>query len=223
MMTIAGLVAGLAAPATAAADILTFEAQAQVGAAGGQGIAGDRKDEAFSAGAAGLDYGGRVGVEFLYLDGWIEHNQFRNGDGLTGTWTQFMAGIDFDADLGAKSRGIDATADKKAANENPDAEVAYSPYFSELGLAVGFGVGTGQQVEPPLDNSQVTDKGFLVQASLGLGYRITRSLSLGLTVPVQLGFMFKSGAGAVANDYGNQYETLNAAALLNLRFDLKLK
>jgi hypothetical protein len=175
-------------------------------------LSGDAKDDSFHEGAAGGVYGAMVGIEFLFIDGWIEHNQFRDGDGLAGTWTQFMAGVDLKVNVGEPQGG---TVEKGKRTGD-----TYSSTYIEMGFGLGFGVGTGQQVMPPLDNAQVTDKGFLGQAHLGLGYRLNRVLSIGVRVPVQIGYMFKNG---VANDSGNQYVSAQAAALLGLRFDFQLK
>lgn len=204
-------VLGLASTA-ARADILSLNATIQGGGAGGSGISGDASDAAFHEGAAGGAYGAMVGVEFLFLDGWIEHTQYRDGEGLSGTWTQFMAGVDLKVNVG-ESRGGKVEDGKRTGD-------TYASTYIEMGIGTGFGVGTGQQVMPPLDNAQVTDKGFLVQASFGLGYRLNRVISIGVRVPVQAGYMFKNG---IANDSGNQYVSAQAAALLGLRFDLQLK
>ncbi|HUH00934.1 MAG TPA: hypothetical protein VML75_03000 [Kofleriaceae bacterium] len=201
----------------ARADVLSLNATVQGGGAGGSGISGDAQDAAFHEGTApgghiGPAYGVMLGVEFLFIDGWVEHTQYRDGEGLTGTWTQFMAGVDIKVNVG-EERGGRVEEGKRTGD-------AYHSAYVEMGLGTGFGVGTGQQVMPPLDNAQVTDKGFLVQASFGLGYRLNRVISLGVRVPVQAGYMFKNG---VANDEGNQYISAQAAVLLGLRFDLQLK
>lgn len=187
----------------ASAGILELRAQLQAGGAGGTGVSGAQMDNAFHAGTSGAAYGAIVGAEIVFLDAWIEHNQFQGADGLLGTWTQFMAGVDLNVDLGDKDGG--------------------GGYFAELGVGVGFGVGTGQQVDPPLDNSEVTDKGFLVQGHVAVGYRLSKMLSVGVMVPLQGGYMFKSGPGLVANDEGTQYVSMQAAALVNLRVDVPLK
>ncbi len=207
----AALVFLLATP-VARADILSLDAGVFGGGAGGAGLAGDQKDNAFHDGAAGGAYGARVGVEFLLIDGWIEHTQYRNSDGLAGTWTQFMIGIDATLPMG-QQKGTHPGKDGKPTG-------GYSGAFLELGLATGFGVGTGQQVEPPLDYAQVTDRGFLVQGQAYLAYRLNRVLSLGVRVPVQYGYMFKKG---VANDTSTHYQSVQGAALLDLQFKFKLK
>jgi hypothetical protein len=215
---LAALVALLAWHEQASAEVLQFRAQIQGGGAGGQGVTGDLADDAFHAGATGASYGALVGVEVLFIDGWIEHNQFVDSQQFAGTWTQFMVGLDTQIDIGAKDRG--GSYDDSGELTGDD---RYSALFADVGMGVGFGVGTGQQVDPPLDNSEVTDKGFLAQIHLGLGYRVSRPLSVGVTLPVQAGYMFKSGPGAVANDRGTQYASVQAAVLFNLRLDVTVK
>lgn len=193
--------------AEAHAEILQFRAQAQAGGAGGQGIGGDRADDAFHAGAAGVSYGALVGVEFMLIDAWIEHNQYQNSGGLAGTWTQFMAGLDTQFDISEKSRG--------------DKDSRYAPTFVEMGMAIGFGVGTGQQVDPPLDNSEISDKGILAQIQLGLGYRLNKTMSVGVSVPIQGSYIIKNEGAA--NDQGLHYQSVQGAALLNFRVDLTIK
>jgi hypothetical protein len=198
----------LAAPTAASADLLSMRAQVQSGGSTGLMARGEQRDHAFHDATAGFTYGALVGVEVLFVDAWVEHNQFIDGDGFLGTWTQFMAGLDLEFGLGDK-KGVEL-----------DGSGGYSSGYGEFGLAIGFGVGTLQQVEPPLDNRQIDDKGFVAQATFGAGYRLSRLLSLGLAVPVQAGYLFKSGA---ANDVSNQYSSVHAAALLNLRMKIKLK
>jgi hypothetical protein len=70
---------------------------------------------------------------------------------------------------------------------------------------------------PPLDNAQVSDKGFIGQTSLDIGYRLSKFVSVGLHIPLQFGYLFKSADADVANDLGNHYGTFQAAGLLTLR------
>jgi hypothetical protein len=280
------LAVALLAPAVAAADVLSLYAAVQGGGAGGQGVDGEAKDEAFHPGVQGLAYGALVGAEVLFIDGWVEHTQHRRDGALAGTWTQFMLGLDTQIDIGepktapspsqeaeqaaAEQAAAEQAAQEQAAAEQAAAEqaaaeqqageqaaqgeqavqppqpapppkpaaspkpaaqpvaqrtvvVGPAPGYFDIGFAVGFGVGTGQQVMPPLDNSEVTDKGFLGQAHFGLGYRLSNALSLGVRVPVQAAYLFKSGDGAAANDRGNQYVSVNAALLLELRLNLSVR
>jgi hypothetical protein len=196
--------------ASAEAGVLELTGQVHSGGLLGVGFFGDRKDDAFHTGASGFGYGALIGLELLFIDGWIEHNQYHDGDRVHGTWTQFLIGADVQFDLGD---GVGP----------PGQEGSVPPKgFGEIGLAVGFGVGTGRQVDPPLDNAEVTDKGFVGQVHLDVGYKLTRVLSVGLHIPVGAGYFVKSGAGATANDLGTHYGSLQAAALLTLRTTLGL-
>ena len=207
-----------AAPATSAADILSLRLQAQGGTASGKGLSGDLADEAFHAGASGITYGAIVGVEVLFIDVWVEHNQYQDSQGLAGTWTQFMTGLDIQFDISQKTRGGKLDDEGRIIGGDP-----YAPVFAEIGGGLGFGVGTGQQIDLPLDNSEVSDKGFLLQGHAGLNYRLTPRLSLGAMVPVQIAYMFKNGADDAANDPSSQYRSLAYAFLVDLRYTWKLR
>lgn len=203
------LVAVALAAGSAHADLLSLRLEAHGGGAGGAGVAGDQQDNAFQKKARGGGYGGLVGVEVLFVDVWVQHHQYTDGK-LLGTWTQFMTGMDVDVDL-----GVPAAAPGKP-HGRPRG------YF-EAGLGLGFGVGTGQQVMPPLDNSEITDKGFLLEAKFGAGWNLGPLFSLGFVVPVSGGYFFKSGPGVVANDQGTHYQAVEAAFLVNFRAKLKIK
>ena len=196
----------------AAADVVSLHFDVHGGGAAGKGIGGDQKDAAFHDGATGGTYGAEVGVEILFIDAWIAHDQFIGTDGSLRTWTEFMTGLDLDLAL-----GDGPLLDEKTGKRGP------ATTYLDLGLGLGFGVGTGQQVDPPLDYAQVTDKGFLFRVHAGIGRRINRVMSIGLVLPVEAGYLFKSGADAVANDLGTHYQSVQAALLLNLRLQFALK
>jgi hypothetical protein len=165
----------------------------------GSGLTGDQKDSAFFKESTGAGYGGVAGGRFLILDVNIKHMQYRH-DSLS-TWTQFNGGLALDVNLGS-------AADKKA---NKGAYV-------ELGAWVGFGVGTGAQIDPPLDASEVTDKGFMLEGQIGGGMHLSKIFDLGVVVPISWGYFFKSGA---ANDASNQYQSIQIDALLVLRANIR--
>jgi len=208
----------LSTPAAAHADILSLHAAIQGGGAGGKGIAGAEKDNAFHEQAQGVFYGANVGLEFLFMDVWVEHYQhYDTSDGLAGTWTQFMFGLDSTMELSAKTEG--GTIDPKTGKRKG----GYAPTVLDLGMAIGFGLATGQQVMPPLDNAQVTDKGFLAEASAGIRYRLNKVFSIGVRVPVQYGYLFKSGPGAAANDLGTHYQQIWVAVMLHTQIEFELR
>ena len=82
-----------------------------------------------------------------------------------------------------------------------------------------IGVGTGQQVMPPLDNAQISDKGFLIQGVLGFGTHLSKNFDLGVSLPVSWGYFFKQGA---ANDLSNHYQGVQGEALAVLRIQFGL-
>jgi hypothetical protein len=198
------VVLGIAAPASA--DVLKLFVEADGGGVYGKGTGGEPviKDAAFFAKAPHLDYGVLVGAELLFLDAWIQHHQLTDGSRIA-TWTQFGAGVHGLIDLG------DAKQQK-----------AHEGGFFEFGVGGWFGLGTGQQVMPPLDNAQISDKAFLVEARLGIGTHLSNVFDFGLTVPVSWGYFFKNGDGAVANDTSTHYQGVQGEALLYLRANIRL-
>lgn len=189
-------------PATASAEVFKLYGEVQGGGLFGKGIAGDHKDASAFQGSRGA-YGALVGGQFLIFDGNIQHRQYINGDGLT-TWTQFTGGLNFGVDTGTEQ-------DKKA----------HKGGYMSMGIGVGFGVGTGAQVDPPLDNSEVTDKGFLLVVKPGFGKHLNKVFDIGVSVPVSYGYLFKSGNGATANMTESQYQTVQIEALLVLRANIR--
>ena len=198
------LLAVLVAPATASADILKLFAEAQGGGVVGQGVGGDAKDAAFFANAKHPLYGVEVGVELLVFDAMIQHQQFTNGSDLS-TWTQFGVGIHQGVDLG------DAQA--KQQHKGP---------FIDLGVGGWFGLGTGQQVMPPLDNAQITDKAFLLEGRIGIGTHLSKLVDLGVAVPVSWGYFVKNGSGASVNDTSSHYQGVQGELLAFLRLNIGL-
>jgi len=212
------VIAGLTAIAPPAdAGLLELDAQIHAGGQAGKGWRGARQDEAFHDHSSGAGYGALVGVEFLFIDVWIEHNQFVNdardsGSGIHGTWTQFMTGMDVQFDIGDKAGQPPAQGEK---------DKRHYKTYAALGVGVGFGVGTGQQVDPPLDNAQITDKGAVGQAHLDFGYRLNEVMSIGIHIPVQVNWLVRNDT--TANDNGNWYGEYNVAGFVTLRANFAIK
>lgn len=196
------VVAALAAPASA--DVFSLFAEAHGGGMYGWGLSGDQKDAAFFKQSPHAAYGALIGAQFLFFDALIQHHQYTDGSRIT-TWTQFGLGLHNTLDLGSEQ-------ERKAGQGS----------YLELGATLWFGLGTGQQVMPPLDNAQLTDKGFLLEGRLGVGKHLNGNFDLGVIIPVSYGFFFKSGNGIGANDTSNQYRGIEAEALLALRVKVGL-
>jgi len=194
----------LAVATPASADVFKLFAEVGGGGAYGTGTSGDLKDAAFFAKAPRLDYGALIGAELLFLDAWIQHHQLTDGSRIA-TWTQFGAGVHFQIGLG----------DDKQTK-------AHEGGFVELGMGAWFGLGTGQQVSPPLDNAQISDKAFLLEGRIGIGKHLSSVFDFGAAVPVSWGYFFKNGNGASANDSSTHYQGIQGEGLLYLRANLRL-
>src|SRR5215467_5356038 len=92
--------------------------------------------------------------------------------------------------------------------------------YLDFGAGLWFGVGTGRQVMPPLDNAQITDKAFLLEGRLGYGWHLNSSWDFGVVVPVSYGYFFKN-TGA-ANDVGTHYQGVQGEILAALRLTIGL-
>ncbi len=197
----------LAAAPSAHADILVLYGNVYGGGMAGKGTGGDQKDEDFFQNAPNGAYGLSVTGRFLFFAAEISHHQYSffggEEENSLRTWTQFAAGLDFDIQLGSEQ-------EKKQ----------HKGKYINLGTMAGFGLGTGQQVEPPLDNGEVTDKGFVIGGRFGVGTHLSKLFDFGLQVPVYYGYYFKNGVAA--NDVNNHYQGVHASALLYLRLNIKI-
>jgi len=206
----------VAAPAVARADVFSLRVEGHAGAGGGATVSGAVKDTergGFYDSARGGMWGFLVGAEVMFVDAWVEHHEYFGGDRtINGTWTQFMAGLDLDLESG-RERG-------PSPENGVPGELGPPSRYLELGIGAGFGVGTGQQPELPLDNSEVSDKGFVVEGRFSAGFIVGRVIGLGVTVPVSAGYFFKSG---FANNMDNQYWSAQGAVLLVVRGKIKVK
>lgn len=198
------------APARADADVFKLFGEIHGGGMYGKGLAGEQKDNAFFAEAPPGTYGLLVGGRFVIGQATIQHHQYAIGGGGLSTWTQFAAGIAIESDLGHKPPRPDGSKPPKKGG------------YVEFAASVAFGLGTGRQVEPPLSNDEITDKGFLIEGRFGFGTHLNKVFDLGVAVPVSWGYFFKSGDMAVANDEGNQYRAVQGQVLLYLRANVKL-
>lgn len=197
----------LLAATPASADIAVITGNIHGGGMFGKGTGGDQQDEAFFANAPNGAYGATVTGRFLFFAAEITHRQYSfvggEDENSLRTWTQFSAGVDFEIGLGS-------TQEKKQRKGA----------FLQASAMAGFGLGTGQQVEPPLDNSQITDKGFMLGGKVALGTHLSKHFDMGIMVPAQYGYFFKNGVAA--NDVSNHYQGVTIEALLFLRLYIKI-
>jgi hypothetical protein len=156
----------LVAATPASAAVFELSASLRVGAVTGSGLGGAQKDADFFAGARGSAWGAALGLEVFWLALTVEHTQLADLDEVRGTWTQVMVGPHFMFPL--------------------------DRVYADLGVSVGYGVGTGQQIVPPLDDGEVSDKGLVLQLRVGLEYRLNRFLGVGVMVPLGWGYLVKN-------------------------------
>jgi hypothetical protein len=201
MKKILPLVALLCAASPARAALFELHASLRAGAMTGKGVGGELKDDDFFARAAGATYGAVVGIEILWIDLYVEHDQFTDFSEVQGTWTQFMIGPHFAFPLEEAKPG------------------KTSKTYADLALSAGFGVGTGQQVDPPLDNGEISDKGVMLELRIGIEHRFNRVVGIGLAIPIAWSYMFKND---VVNDVENHYQSFHVMALGTLNFRLGL-
>jgi hypothetical protein len=204
MRALACAVALLVVAAPAHADVLTLFGEAHGGGMGGKGMGGDQKDEAFFPNAPHGMYGLKVSARFLVLEGHIQHHQYRGGGSLA-TWTQFSVGIGFGVDLG----------DEKQKKEHKST-------FVEISALLGGGLGTGRQVDPPLSNDEITDKGGLFEGRFSLGKHLSKFFDVGVAFTGSYGYFLKNGVDDTANDVTTHYTSMQFEALGYLRLRLKL-
>ena len=187
----------LLAAAPAAAGPFELHADLRVGAASGYGLGGDQKDNDFFDHTKGGTYGLLVGMRVLFFEASIEHDQFTDFSSVKGTWTELDAGI-----------GIAIAVDDVLKGES-------NKLYVNVGLDLGAGFGTGRQISPPLDNAQISDKGVLLNAHIGIEYRILPFLALAAEFPAGWGYILKNDVPA--NQDGSSYTTFHFMILGALR------
>ena len=188
----------IAAPASA--DVFKLFAELDGGAAYGMGTSGSQhiKDDAFFAKAPHADYGVLIGAEFQHLGAWVQHHQLTDGSRVV-TWTQFGAGVHAQLDFGA---------------------FLYQGFIA-VSAGAWLGLGTGKQVDPPLDDGQITDKALLLEGRLSIGKHLS-IFDVGISVPVSGGYFIKNSIRAIIASGSLYYRGVEGEALLFLRANVSL-
>lgn len=170
----------LTRPSVAHADVFKLFVEAEGGGVFGKRLSGDAANASagFFEKAPHGAYGGAIGAHFLFFDAVIQHHQFTNGSRLA-TWTQFGAGMRFEVDIGTQTK-----EDKKAGKGS----------YAEISANLFFGIGTGQQVDPPLSNDEITDKGSSSRASSGSASTWARSSTSACCSPCRGGTSSRTAA-----------------------------
>jgi hypothetical protein len=119
--------------------------------------------------------GVEVGVKLLVFDVSASFLQLFNGSGTAGTLTQLLAGVNIDVPVGndkfqeGVERGKSRNVIRPIAN-------------------LGFAVGTPEPVKPPLDNAQISAKGFV--SYMGLGYEHFLNEFFGVGAQANFGYHY---------------------------------
>ncbi len=204
--------AALVESAPARADLLTPYAQFDLGGVAGAGIAGAQKRRAFQRKVDGIATGFTLGVEALLVDIFVQHHQYIGWHGFAGTLTKFMAGFDTQIGIGPRR---DAIVDEQGYLRG-----GRHDFFLDFGGNLGFGLATQKQIDLPIDNEQLSDKGLLAEFGFGAGYNLNRYVSVGARIPLEFGFMVKKG---VISDSDNFYAAFRVGLMLNIQAHYQVK
>ena len=151
--------------------------------------------------------GFEVGAEVLFLDFMINGTRIfdRAADGVgesgAGHYFQFLTGIDGDFAIGD---GSDPSL------------------FLRVGVNGGFALGTHRKVKPPLDNAQVSDKGFVTNGLVSLDYHLGKLFVLGVELSPGYHFFFPGGDSTKDQSVngGDQSQGLHMLGMAFLQFHL---
>jgi hypothetical protein len=150
----------LLAARPAEARLIDLYAGATAGGMAGWGTTPNTPD--FFDTTRGGGVGFNLGLKLLVFDFSTNFFQTFNGSGAAGTLIQFLLGTEVDVPLGK--------------DKLPDGQ---SQNVLEPEIAGGFGFGTPGPVSPPLNDSQVSAKGVVVNASIGYEYFFNPFVALG--------------------------------------------
>jgi hypothetical protein len=156
----AGVLAAVVLGAPAAeARFIDLHAQANGGGIAGWGSSSTPDFFDHTRGAA---LGAEVGLKLLIFDLSAGFTQVFDGSGTSGTLSQVVFAVDIDVPVG----------DAKLPN-------GQSVNIIHPSLGTGFAFGTNGPVNPPLDASQISDKGIVVPLKVGYEYFLNPFMSVG--------------------------------------------
>jgi hypothetical protein len=186
------------APRPAAARLVDLHVGGRLGAMTGWGSSTGTPD--FFAHTRGAGIGFEAGLKLLIIDLSVTFTQFADSDGTVGTLTQFLLGTNFDIPAGG------------AKFEDGQPRAIFRP-----GIQGGFGFGTAGPVDIPLNNAQVSDKGFV--SYLNFAYEYFLNPFIGVGGQAQFGYHYFLG-GQVVNESDDHSSGFQLAAFGTLTFHL---
>jgi hypothetical protein len=188
------LAALLAAPRPADARLVDLHVGGRAGGLTGWGTTANTPD--FFEHTRGAGVGFEAGLKLLVVDLSVTFTQVADGSGTVGTLTQFLLGTNFDIPAGHLKF------------ENGQPRSVFRPGFQG-----GFGFGTAGPVNLPLDNKQVSDKGFVSYATIA--YEFFLNPFIGVGGQAQFGWHYFLGGQVVTNseDHSTGYHLAGYATL----------
>lgn len=156
----------------------------------------------------GPGLGLELGAEILFLDFMVngtrifDRSEDAQGEGGAGMFFQFLTGIDGDFAIG----------------EDVDTST-----FLRVGINAGIGLGTHRRVKAPLDNEQVSDKGFVANGVVALDYHLGKLVVVGFELSPGYHYFYPGGASnkdqSVNGDDQSQGTHLLGMAFLQFHLD----
>lgn len=204
LLVVAAAAAILAAPRPASARVLELWLQLDpVGGwtgrrvAGGQLPAGQGETDFFARNQGGMT-GFKAGAELFFIDVFVDFKQGwgRPGErttvGWTGSWLGVYLGIDLDLHLGEGKK-----------------------WHFLIGADAGFGLGLAGAINPPINNDEVSSKGFVAQGRAGLDYHITKVFGIGLEADLGYHYLFLNGIPV--NDISSHVQGIHFLGMLTTK------
>jgi hypothetical protein len=163
----------------AAARLLDLRAGGLVGGLTGWGTTDNTPD--FFDRKSGAGAGVEVGARLLVFDFSLNFVQLFDGNGRNGTFSQALVGLAFDIPVGNQYFAKNELGAGKSQN-------IIRPI-----VGAGFGIGTPEPVQPPLDNAQISDKGFV--SRMGVGYEHYFNPFIAVGAQADFGYHYFVGGG----------------------------
>lgn len=178
-LALGALAAGIFAARPAEARLLDLRAGVRAGGLTGWGTTSNTPD--FFERRRGPGAGFEVGARLLVFDFSVNFTQLFDGSGRNGTFTQALVGIAIDVPVGNQyfARG--------------SLGAGQSQNIIRPIVGAGFGFGTPEAIHAPIDNAQLSDKGFVSRA--GVGYEHFLNPFIGVGAQVDFGYHYFVGGG----------------------------
>ncbi len=202
----------LLAARPAEARLIDLYAGATAGGLAGWGTTPGTPD--FFDTTRGGGVGFNLGLKLLIFDFSTNFFQTFNGSGAAGTLVQFLLGTEVDIPVGDAKLPGGQSQNADGQSQNADGQ---SQNVLEPEIAAGFGFGTPGPVNPPLNDSQVSAKGLVVNGTLGYEHYFNPFIAVGAKGTFGYHYFF---GGDVVNSVEGHSSGYHVSALGTLTFHL---